>query len=97
MSKICRMDRGPSAAHGFAEGKLLFALFWAAANWREIDPALSSTFWCVSVPPWLNRVQKVLEKRQYQLASVATDVLGVSGRAMLEAILQGHKQPNGNG
>lgn len=36
-----------------------------------------------------NRVQKVLEDANVKLASVATDVLGKSGRAMLEAIMAG--------
>jgi transposase len=36
-----------------------------------------------------NRVQKVLEDANIKLASVATDVLGVSGRDMLEAISAG--------
>jgi transposase len=34
----------------------------------------------------VNRVQKVLESANIKLASVATDVLGVSGRALLEAL-----------
>jgi hypothetical protein len=33
----------------------------------------------------VNRVQKVLEGANIKLASMASDVLGVSGRAMLEA------------
>lgn len=37
----------------------------------------------------VNRVQKVLESANIKLASVASDVLGVSGRAMLEAIIAG--------
>jgi transposase len=37
----------------------------------------------------INRVQKVLETANIKLASVASDVLGVSGRAMLEAMLAG--------
>lgn len=37
----------------------------------------------------VNRVQKTLESANLKLASVATDVMGVSGRAMLEAILEG--------
>ncbi len=37
----------------------------------------------------INRVQKVLENANIKLASVATDVLGVSGRRMLEAIVAG--------
>jgi transposase len=36
-----------------------------------------------------NRIQKVLEDANIKLGSVATDVLGVSGRAMLEAIIGG--------
>jgi transposase len=35
----------------------------------------------------VNRVQKVLEHANIKLASVATDVLGVSGRRMLEALV----------
>jgi len=38
----------------------------------------------------VNRVQKVLEDANIKLASVASDVLGVSGRAMLAALLDGH-------
>jgi len=38
-----------------------------------------------------NRIQKVLEDANIKLASVATDVLGVSGRDMLEALIQGQK------
>ena len=41
----------------------------------------------------VNRVQKMLESANIKLASVATDVMGVSGRAMLEAIVQGHSSP----
>lgn len=37
----------------------------------------------------INRVQKVLEGMNIKLASVATNVLGASGRAMLEAIAAG--------
>jgi transposase len=38
-----------------------------------------------------NRVQKVLEDANIKLASVATNALGTSGRAMLEAIIQGEQ------
>ena len=41
----------------------------------------------------VNRVQKVLESANIKLASVATDVMGVSGRAMLEAIIGGQAMP----
>jgi len=40
-----------------------------------------------------NRVQKVLEAANIKLASVATDVCGVSGRRMLEAIIAGDADP----
>jgi len=38
----------------------------------------------------VNRVQKLLEGANIKLASVATDVLGVSGRLMLEALIEGN-------
>jgi transposase len=41
----------------------------------------------------INRVQKVLESANIKLASVASDVLGVSGRAMLEALIAGQASP----
>ena len=40
-----------------------------------------------------NRVQKVLEDANIKLASVVSDVLGVSGRLMLEAIIAGETDP----
>jgi transposase len=40
-----------------------------------------------------NRIQKVLEDANIKLASVATDILGVSGRAMLEAMICGESDP----
>lgn len=41
----------------------------------------------------VNRVQKVLEGANIKLASVATDVMGKSGRAMLEAMVAGTTDP----
>jgi transposase len=41
----------------------------------------------------VNRVQKVLEMANLKLASVATDVMGVSGRAILHALLAGERDP----
>jgi transposase len=38
-----------------------------------------------------NRIQKVLETANIKLASVASDVLGVSGRKMIEALVAGEK------
>ena len=40
-----------------------------------------------------NRVQKVLEDANIKLASVASNVLGVSGRQMLEQLLAGQEDP----
>jgi transposase len=40
-----------------------------------------------------NRLHKVLEDAGIKLASVANDVLSVSGRAMLEALVQGTTDP----
>ena len=41
----------------------------------------------------VNRIQKVLEGANIKLASVASDVLGASGRAMLEAMVAGEEDP----
>ena len=41
-----------------------------------------------------NRLQKVLEDAGIKLASVASNVLGGSGRAMLEALTQGTRDPD---
>lgn len=40
-----------------------------------------------------NRIQKTLEDANIKLASVATDIMGVSGRAMLKAIISGQEDP----
>lgn len=42
----------------------------------------------------VNRVQKLLEGMNIKLASVATDVLGASGRAMLEALVADRLRPD---
>src|SRR6266702_2612840 len=41
----------------------------------------------------VNRIQKVLEDSHVKLASVATDITGVSGRAILNALLDGQDDP----
>jgi transposase len=41
----------------------------------------------------VNRIQKVLEDANIKLAAVATDPVGVSGRAMLAAIIAGEADP----
>jgi transposase len=40
-----------------------------------------------------NRVQKLLEGADIKLAAVATNVLGVSGRQMLDAVIAGEEDP----
>jgi transposase len=40
-----------------------------------------------------NRIHKVLEDANIKLSSVASDVLGVSGRAMLAALIDGQEDP----
>jgi len=41
----------------------------------------------------VNRMQGVLERANIKLASVATDVMGVSGRAILAALVEGRADP----
>jgi transposase len=41
----------------------------------------------------VNRLHKVLEDANIKLASVATDIMGVSGRAMLQALIEGQENP----
>jgi transposase len=41
-----------------------------------------------------NRIQKVLEDANIKLSSVASDVLGVSGRAMIRALIDGQDDPD---
>jgi transposase len=40
-----------------------------------------------------NRIQKILEEGNIKLASVASDVLGASGRAMLRGLVKGEQNP----
>jgi transposase len=42
-----------------------------------------------------NRIQKVLEDANIKLGSLATDVLGVSGRAMIRALIACQENPEG--
>jgi transposase len=42
----------------------------------------------------INRVQKILEDANLKLGDVASDVLGLSGRAMLDAIVAGETDPH---
>ncbi len=40
-----------------------------------------------------NRIRKILEEGNIKLAPVASDVLGVSGRAMLRGLVEGERNP----
>jgi transposase len=42
----------------------------------------------------INRVQKLLGDANIKLAAVASDIMGVSGRAMLAALVAGHTEPH---
>lgn len=42
----------------------------------------------------VNRIQKVLEGGNIKLSNVASNVMGVSGRAMLEAMISGETEPD---
>lgn len=42
----------------------------------------------------VNRIHKVLQDANVKLSSVATDVMGVSGREILEALVKGNDDPN---
>jgi len=42
----------------------------------------------------LQRLEKLLEDALIKLSSVATDIMGVSGRAMIEALIAGERDPH---
>jgi transposase len=46
-----------------------------------------------TVASFANRIQKVLEDANIKLGSVASDVLGISGRHMLKALIAGERDP----
>jgi len=61
---------------------------------RELrDLTRHRTQWVEEKTRTVNRLHKVLEDANIKLASVATDILGVSGRAMLEALIEGQEDP----
>lgn len=43
----------------------------------------------------IQRLEKLLEDAGIKLSSVATDIVGVSGRAMIEALIAGDRDPDG--
>jgi transposase len=73
---------------------LLKASFVPPAPIRELrDLTLQRTQLIQERTAAANRIQKVLEDANVKLAGVATDVLGVSGRDMLEALIAGETDP----
>jgi len=80
----CRMDCG-SAEAWFAE-RQLYSARWTTRTAR-ID-ARPHQF-VRERATLVNRLQKTLESANIKLASVASNVMGVSGRAMLEALING--------
>ena len=75
---------------------LLKASFVPPLGQRELrDLTRSRSTFVRTRATLVNRVHKVLEGANIKLASVASDVMGVSGRAMLEAIVEGHSSPAG--
>lgn len=73
---------------------LLKASFVPPLGQRELrDLTRSRSAFVRTRATLVNRVSKVLEGANVKLGSVASDVMGVSGRAMLEAIVAGQSSP----
>jgi transposase len=73
---------------------LLKASFVPPLGQRELrDLTRSRSAFVRTRATLVNRVSKVLEGANIKLGSVASDVMGVSGRAMLEAIVAGQSSP----
>jgi transposase len=71
---------------------LLRASFVPPPPLRELrDLTRQRAQWVAEKATAANRIQKVLEGANIKLASVATDILGVSGRDMLEALIAGEE------
>jgi hypothetical protein len=71
---------------------LLRASFVPPTPTRELrDPPRYRASLAQEINRIANRIQRVLEDANIKLASVATDTLGASGRAMLEAIVNGEQ------
>ena len=73
---------------------LLKASFVPPLGQRELrDLTRSRSTFVRTRATLVNRVHKVLEGANIKLGNVASDVMGVSGRAMLAAIVQGQSSP----
>jgi transposase len=73
---------------------LLRASFVPPLGQRELrDLTRSRSTFVRTRATLVNRVHKVLEGANIKLGSVASDVMGVSGRAMLAALVEGQRSP----
>src|SRR5258705_168836 len=83
------MDRRPGTRHG-----LVRPSFIPPRPQRELrDLTRYRTTFVRERATLVNRVQKVLESTNLKLASVVSDVMGVSSRAILAALLAGEADP----
>ena len=77
------------------QGRLLRSSFVPPTPIRELrDLTRHRTTLVDEKTAVINRIQKVLEDANFKLGAVATDVVGVSGRAMLTAIAAGDTDPH---
>jgi transposase len=73
---------------------LLRSSFVPAREQRELrDLTRQRAQLCGEQTRCVNRIHKVLQDANIKLSSVASDVLGVSGRQMLEALVRGEDDP----
>ena len=73
---------------------LLRSSFVPAREQRELrDLTRQRAQLCGEQTRSVNRIHKVLQDANIKLSSVASDVLGVSGRQMLEALVRGEEDP----
>lgn len=76
-------------AHGLIEGSFVPPV--QTQEWRELTRTRKQLV--REIAQHTQRIQKVLETANLKLGSVASDVLGASGRAMLEALIAGETRP----
>jgi transposase len=73
---------------------LLKSSYVPSRGQRELrDLTRQRAQWAAEHTRCANRIHKVLQDANVKLSSVATDVLGVSGREMLEALIAGQDDP----
>lgn len=76
-------------AHGLIEGS--FVPSTQTQEWRELTRTRKQLV--REIAQHTQRIQKVLETANLKLASVASNILGTSGRAMLNALIAGETRP----